>query len=663
MEVRIWRMVRPLQVWSRKEFLVLCPWSLVLCPLSLVVSPWSVGLGLWYSEVMVMGDENLLQVETQIIALDLPAAGFVLESGKVLSAVSVAYEAYGDLNDERDNVIFICHALTGDAHVAGYHGEDRRSRGWWDSMVGSGKGIDTDHYHVICANVLGGCKGTTGPSSIDPATGVVYGSSFPQITVRDIVNVHVKLLQQLGMENVASVIGGSFGGMQAFEMALCYPDMVKSCICIASAASLSAQALAFDAISQSAIRSDPNWQGGDYYESGKIPADGLSLARKIGHITYLSSDSMTSKFGREKSGQKPVESEGAGDSHLSDFEVGRYLDYQGEKFVNRFDANSYLHITQALDEYDLVERHGTLESAFEKLKSKVLVVALTSDWLFPPEQSSQIANALLRAGKNVSYSILCAPHGHDGFLVDIENLAGMIRAFLPWVGVDKKSAEIKVAKLVPEKKLSEYERIQKLISPGSSVLDLGCGDGTLLSYLRENGQVRGMGVDIKIENIIDVIYKGHDIFQNDVDGGLEMIPDDMYDYAVLSETLQVVKKPRLVLREMLRVAHEGIVTFPNFGKWSHRLHLCMTGRMPKGKAIPHEWYDTPNIHPFTVSDFVDLCKAEGICIEEMFCISSGVIDKFLNRCGFCNAGSSRVLVRITTKERSKGASGKGCTCD
>jgi homoserine O-acetyltransferase len=436
--------------------------------------------------------------------------------------------------------------------------------------------------------------------------------------------------------------------------------MVECCVCIASAASLSAQALAFDAVSRTAITADPNWQGGDYYESGNIPAIGLSLARKIGHITYLSSDSMTSKFGREKSEKKQSGSVTNEESLRSNFEVGRYLDYQGDKFVDRFDANSYLHITRALDEYDLIERYGSLEQAFEKLQSKVLVVALTSDWLFPPEQSCQIANALLRSGKNVSYSMLTAPHGHDGFLVDIENLAGMIRAFLPWVGAKRNSTETSISEPSISSKLLDYKRIQKMIEPGSSLLDLGCGDGALLSYLRKNGQVRGMGVDIDLDNIIDVIYKGHDVFQNDVDGGLEMIPDDMYDYAVLSETLQVVKKPRLVLREMLRVAREGIVTFPNFGKWSHRLHLCLTGRMPKGKAIPHEWYDTPNIHPFTVSDFVDLCKAEGICIEELVCISSGFVDKILNRCGFCNAGSSRVLVRITTKERSKNVTKYGC---
>ena len=599
-------------------------------------------------------------VKPKTVELDLPQDGFALVSGKRIAELTVAYEAYGELDADRANVIFICHALSGDAHVAGSHEGDPKSIGWWDEMVGPGKGIDTDHYHVICANILGGCKGTTGPSSMNPATGEPYGSSFPHITVADIVAVHALLLKQIGIKQVAAVIGASFGGMQVFEMALRYPEMVQRCVCIASAASLSAQALAFDIVGRAAITSDPKWEGGDYYASGRGPTDGLAQARKIGHITYLSTDMMTAKFGREKRGAGSHLA-GDGESFLSDFEVERYLDHQGDKFVGRFDANSYLYITQAMDDFDLVDSYGSLDDAFSQLQAKTLVVALTSDWLFPPEQSHEVATALLRKGLPVSYGVLNAPHGHDAFLVEVEHLSEMIRAFLPWVGPHK-APTIRVTDAPGARVLAtEYSSILKMVDSGSRVLDLGCGDGTLLSYLKDHKDVSGMGVDIEIHNVIDVIDKGHDVFQADIDGGLSMIPDNMYDYAILSETLQVVHKPRLVMQEMLRVARRGIVSFPNFGKWDHRLYLWATGRMPKGRAIPHEWYDTPNIHPFTVRDFVDLCRADKIQIEDMVCIASNFVDRMLNRCGFCNAGSSRVLVRVT-KEGQADGSRVSCTC-
>ena len=243
---------------------------------------------------------------TKTVRIDLPSGGLRLESGETLPELTVAYETYGELSSQRDNVIFICHALSGDAHVAGYQDESEASRGWWDEMVGPGKGIDTLHYFVVCANILGGCKGTTGPSSINPRTGKPYGSAFPSITVGDIVDVHTLLLKQIGIERLAGVVGGSLGGMQVLEWAIRYPEMIDRCICVASATSLSAQALAFDIIGRKAIMYDPNWQSGDYYGTGRTPASGLSLARKIGHITYLSPEMMETKFGRDKSEHKQV---------------------------------------------------------------------------------------------------------------------------------------------------------------------------------------------------------------------------------------------------------------------------------------------------------------------------------------------------------------------
>jgi len=590
-------------------------------------------------------------VETRIARIELPPGGFRLEYGKNLTELDVAYETYGARSSNGDNVVFICHALSGDAHVAGFHDDPDTSRGWWDQMIGPGKGIDTNHYHVICANVLGGCKGTTGPCAINPATGKPYGAAFPEITVGDIVDLHCLLLKQLGISQLAAVVGGSFGGMQVLEWAVRYPAMINHAICIASATRLSTQALAFDIVGREAIVSDPDWQGGDYYDTGRSPGRGLAQARKIGHITYLSQEMMEAKFGRERTDRKLDRGVG----FHTDFQVESYLDHQGSKFLERFDANSYLHITKAMDEYDLGERPGRLEKAFEAIQAKVLVVALSSDWLFPAEQSVDIANGLLRANKHVSYCRLQAPHGHDAFLVDVEHLAEVLRAFLPWVERATEGSLLRQGyggqggqrSEACEERRRDFQIIVDMIQPDARVLDLGCGNGDLLALLRRERRVSGIGVDVDLKSIIDVLDKGHDTFQEDIDKGLAMIPDDTYDYAILSETLQTVRNPRLVLREMLRVAREGIVTFPNFGKWSHRFALCLRGRMPKGGALPFEWYDTPNIHLFTLHDFVDICRQDGITISRMACISDHGFGRFLVSLGLCNLGADRVIVRIT----------------
>jgi homoserine O-acetyltransferase len=604
-------------------------------------------------------------VRTQTAAIDLPVEGLQLECGRHLPELTVAYETYGDLSPARDNAVFLCHALTGSAHVAGRHEPPDDTPPWWDEMVGPGKGIDTRYYHVICANVLGGCKGTTGPSSIDPHTGKPYGSSFPPITVGDIVAVHRLLLRQLGIERLAGLIGGSFGGMQVLEWVIRYPDTVDRGICIASAASLSAQALAFDVVARHAITSDPNWQGGDYYGSGRVPGEGLAQARKIGHITYLSPGMMARKFGRERreaDARGDLEPAAIGEGFRTNFQIESYLEHQGRKLVQRFDANSYLHITQAMDEYDLVERFGTLKKAFAPIRAKMLVVALSSDWLFPPSQSVDIANALLRCGKQVSYCRLHAPHGHDAFLVDVEHLAEAIRAFLPWVhtaarprvagGVTVPAAGAAGRPARPARdREQEYRTILRMIRPGSRVLDLGSGDGELLAFLARERSIRGIGVDIDIGNVIRIIDRGHDIFQADIDAGLAMIPDGMYDYAILSETLQEVRRPKLVLREMLRVAREGIVSFPNVGKWSSRLRLGFWGRMPEGGGEACVWYDTPTVHLFTLRDFTLLCLEEGISVEDRVCIACRGLGRLFCALGRHNLGADRVLVRICRRPR------------
>ncbi|MBI2441124.1 MAG: homoserine O-acetyltransferase [Lentisphaerae bacterium] len=591
-------------------------------------------------------------VETKHVAIPLPPEGLVLENGVRLPELQVAYESYGELSPAGDNVIYICHALTGDAHVAGYHGEPGKKVGWWDAMVGPGKGIDTNRFHVICANILGGCMGTTGPCSRNPQTGRPYGSAFPSITTGDIVHVQYLLLQHLGIKRLAAVVGGSFGGMQVLEWARRYPQMVDKCVCIASAMSLSAQALAFDIVGRNAILADPAWAGGDYYDKAETPAQGLAQARMIGHITYLSSEDMKRKFGREKKVlQGPLP------RFATPFQVESYLDHQGSKFVDRFDANSYLHITEAMDVYDLAENGADPAQALQVIdrRTRVLVVALSSDWLFPPEQSLAVARTLVRAGKHVSYCLLPSSYGHDAFLVEVEHLADVMRAFLESIicpctraqGADRSAPRrFGPAKAAGELDWEDYDRIVEQISAGARVLDLGCGDGELLCELIARKTITGLGMDIDLGHVLNVLHKGLDVFQCDLDAGLSVIPDQAYDYAVLSQTLQVVRKPRLVLNEMLRVAREGIVSFPNFGNWRHRGRLSVKGRMPISDTLPFEWYDTPNIHLFTLNDFRTLCRKDHIRIVEIGCIPRGWGDVVLLRLGWRNLGADRVLIRI-----------------
>jgi homoserine O-acetyltransferase len=600
--------------------------------------------------------DSVGKVVTQLAKIDLPPEGLVLEGGGVLPELEVAYETYGELTEARDNVIFICHALTGDAHVAGYHTSPEQDAGWWEEMIGPGKGIDTRYYFVVCANILGGCRGTTGPGSTNPETGKPYGSSFPAMTVGDIVDVHRLLLKQLGIERLAATIGGSFGGMQVLEWAVRHPGMVDRCVCIASAPSLSAQSLAFDTVARSVITADPAWQNGDYYADGDGPVQGLAQARQIGHITYLSQGMMAEKFGRERKldGENVAQS----DAPVSQFQVASYLQHQGRKFTQRFDANSYLRIMHAMDEFDLAEKRGSLEATFADIEAKVLVVAVSTDWLFPPGQSKEIANALLRAGKEVSYCMLHAPHGHDAFLVDVDHLVEVMKAFLPWVkqrveSGDDDGASVQAGGGSFASTSMERDMLLGMIAPGSRVLDIGCGDGELLAKLDDQLNARGVGVDYDLSQVIRVIDSGYDVFQEDVDGGLALIPDQSYDYAILSETLQVVRHPRVVLKEMLRVAKEGIVSFPNFGKFSHVLRLWSAGRMPVGGSLPYEWYDTPNIHLFTLRDFVELCRKDGIDILDMACIPRGPISRLLVKLKLCNLGADRVLVKIARSDGAK----------
>ena len=351
---------------------------------------------------------------------------FAFRSGQTLPGFTLRYETYGTLNITRDNVVLICHALSGDHHCAGWHSPDDRKPGWWNNLIGPGKAVDTRRFFVICANVLGGCQGSTGPSSADPSTGRPYGITFPFVTISDIVRSQKLLLEHLGIDELHAVIGGSMGGMIATQFSIEFPSLVRRVLAMASTARESAQAIAFNEVGRQAIMQDPSWSRGDYPRDGG-PRVGLAIARMMAHITYVSDASMDRKFGRRRS---PAQGAAAPDAFDAPFEVESYLRYQGQAFINRFDANSYLTITRALDHFDLAQAYGSLEQAFAPVQAETLVVGFASDWLFPPEQNREIALALMRAGKRANYAELATDLGHDSFLLESEELYALVRAFL-----------------------------------------------------------------------------------------------------------------------------------------------------------------------------------------------------------------------------------------
>lgn len=359
--------------------------------------------------------------EVELQSVTLPS--LMLESGRVLEPVTIAYEMYGTLNADRSNAVLVLHALSGDAHAAGYYPGDDKP-GWWETMIGPGKGFDTDKYCVICSNVIGGCKGSTGPSSIDPATGKEYGVTFPFVTVGDMVRAQKLLIDHLGIDKLLGVAGGSMGGMQALHWAVSHPEAVSSVISIASAYRHSPMQIAFNEVGREAIMADPNWNGGDYYQ-GASPDAGLSVARMIGHITYLSDEAMHDKFGRRMREKKSAD-------QVELFEVESYLRYQGEVFTRRFDANTYLYITKALDYYDLSAGRGVLVEVFRELppEMRFLLIAFSSDWLYPPYQSREIVHALKGNGIDCTFVEMTSSHGHDTFLLENKDLSQVLRHFL-----------------------------------------------------------------------------------------------------------------------------------------------------------------------------------------------------------------------------------------
>ena len=363
---------------------------------------------------------------------------FTFTNGQTIGGFTLRYETYGRPNAARDNAILVCHALSGDHHCAGIHSLNDRKPGWWNNLIGPGKALDTNKYFVLCANVIGGCQGSSGPASVNPATGRPFGITFPLVTIRDMVRAQKVWLDALGIPSLYAVIGGSMGGMQVLQWGIEFPGYAQRLIAMATTARESAQAIAFNEVGRQAIMQDPEWHHGDY-AAGAGPRVGLAIARMMAHITYLSDASMDRKFGRRQVADRASAATAAalapplaaGPATFDvQFEVESYLRYQGRSFINRFDANSYLYITRALDQFDLAATHGSLDDAFRSVESDTLVVGFTSDWLFPPEQNRLIVEALLRAGKPASYAELATDLGHDSFLLESPQLYDLVRGFL-----------------------------------------------------------------------------------------------------------------------------------------------------------------------------------------------------------------------------------------
>ena len=369
-----------------------------------------------------------MKVEKNFFTYNASEKSLQLDTGLVLSPITVAYETLGTLNHDKDNAVLICHAFSGDSHVAGFYPDDpsENNPGWWDFMVGPGKGIDTDRYFVICCNILGSCMGSTGPSSINPKTGKPYGLDFPMVTIGDMINAQKQVLKHLGVKKLHSVIGGSVGGMQVLEWCVRYPEMIKSAIPIATTMRHSALAIAFNEIARQAIMADPQWNKGDYYSSSG-PGLGLAVARMIGHVTYLSDEAMRRKFGRNLQNKEDFSF-----NFEADFQVESYLRHQGSKFARRFDANSVLYITKAADYFDLADNVNTRESLQDLCgnRSKFLVISYTSDWLYPTYQAKELVKSLKKTGQDVSFCEIEADCGHDAFLIKDIRLTNLIKGFL-----------------------------------------------------------------------------------------------------------------------------------------------------------------------------------------------------------------------------------------
>ena len=540
---------------------------------------------------------------------------FLLERGGKLPEIKIRYETYGRLAPEKDNAILVCHALTGDHHCAGVRSVDDQKPGWWNQVIGPGKAIDTTKLFVICSNCLGACQGSTGPTSVNPATGKPYGITFPELTIADMVSAQRRLVEHLGIDRLYAVIGGSMGGMQALQWAVSYSEVVERALIIAATASHNAQTIAFNEVGRAAIQGDVKWNEGDYPPDGG-PEVGLAIARMMAHITYLSGKGMERKFGRSRR-------EGTGDRFEVEFEVESYLRHQGKTFVNRFDANTYLNLTKALDRFDLHDEHGCLDSKLSDIQGRTLAVGFTSDWLYTPKQNREIVEALQRLGKDASYAEIDHDYGHDSFLLKSEKFHRLIRVFLEGADEEelvRQSSRPDSSTRTEAKKEADFRIIDKWVDPGESVLDLGCGRGILLEHLARTKGVRGLGVDLDIEKVIGCISRTVPIYQGDVHKTLVGFPDDSFDWIVFSRTMEELEHPGEVIEKALQVAKRVVVSFVNHGYWRNRLHYLLRGCRIRNDVYDRSWHERNPSNPLAIRDFEAFCREHKLVARRNVCL-------------------------------------------
>jgi homoserine O-acetyltransferase len=520
-----------------------------------------------------------------------------LRHGGTLPGVEVAYETYGTLNDDRSNAVLICHAITGDSHLARHDEDD--DPGWWEGLVGPGKAVDTDRLFVICSNVLGGCRGTTGPATINLASGIPYGSDFPLVTVEDMVDLQKRLVDLLGIRRLRAVVGGSLGAHCVGRRGI--PSMSKRRWSLPGRRGSPRKRSRLTSSAATRSKATRTFTAG-YYGTGDFPRTGLALARMLGHITYLSSEAMTRKFDLDRHAPRDI---------VTDFEkrfsVGSYLAYQGKQFVGRFDANSYVAVTLAMDNFDLGDTREKRLEAFGAAQCDWLVISFSSDWLFPPDQSRELVSMMTTLGQPVSYCEIETDGGHDSFL-----LSDDIEAFSPLV-----ASKLGAPRPPLPRASAEDDRILELIPPASSVLDLGCGEGDLLARLKERGAPLLCGVEVSTDLIASTMQHGVEAIDYDLNVGLPEFDDNRFDYVVLSSTLQAVPNVERLLEDALRVGRRAVVGFTNFAHRTLREMFGLEGRAPKAPgSYSYEWYNTPNRRFPSIRDMLELCEKMGVTVEQ-----------------------------------------------